>query len=334
MKNWLIIGAAALQVLVLGYIAVERELVVLRGKTVYLRTAPIDPRDVFRGDYVRLDYEISHVPAPLLRDGLKNRKTDYSYLHPKDRPTVYAVLRTDGDIGELEYLTDIKPAGGLFLRGTIENDWSGASHVKYGIEAFFVQQKTGLDLERGQNEGGIQTPLEMKTAVGNNGTAVLKGYRWSKLGIGLVTETESPTNRLIRSVTIQLKNTSQADLAIVDLPGGRSLSLEADRIRDYSDADWKWVGATNARPAVSEESVKILKPGEIHTIRVDLTDPDWFVVKAGEKPKPINQLSGWRPMFRLVYRPPSPEECRHLPRADIIWHGHLMSRAFNSGRVD
>ena len=30
----------------------------------YLRTAPADPRDLFRGDYVRLNYEISNVAPP------------------------------------------------------------------------------------------------------------------------------------------------------------------------------------------------------------------------------------------------------------------------------
>jgi hypothetical protein len=38
------------------------------GKVIHLRTAPIDPRDIFRGDYVRLNYEISRIAIDDLKD--------------------------------------------------------------------------------------------------------------------------------------------------------------------------------------------------------------------------------------------------------------------------
>ena len=72
MKTRFIIGAIAFQLLVLGYIAGQREWILRTGRTVWLRTAPIDPRDVMRGDYVRLDYEVAHVSRALWKDGLAN----------------------------------------------------------------------------------------------------------------------------------------------------------------------------------------------------------------------------------------------------------------------
>jgi uncharacterized membrane-anchored protein len=62
MRPWMPIIAAALQLLVLGYMAGEREAVAVHGTRVWLRTVPVDPRDLFRGDYVRLRYEASTVP--------------------------------------------------------------------------------------------------------------------------------------------------------------------------------------------------------------------------------------------------------------------------------
>ena len=62
MKNLVVMVAIALQVVVLFFMAGEREWVVRTGRTVFLRTAPVDPRDVMRGDYVRLNYEMSRVP--------------------------------------------------------------------------------------------------------------------------------------------------------------------------------------------------------------------------------------------------------------------------------
>jgi hypothetical protein len=39
-------------------------------------------------------------------------------------------------------------------------------------------------------------------------------------------------------------------------------------------------------------------------------------------------------MFRIIYAAPSREDCNGLDKKDLIWHGKLMSRRFNSGRVD
>jgi uncharacterized membrane-anchored protein len=63
MRTKLIIAAIFVQVLVLGWMAGEREWIVRTAPTVWLRTAPVDPQDLFRGEYVRLNYDISTIPA-------------------------------------------------------------------------------------------------------------------------------------------------------------------------------------------------------------------------------------------------------------------------------
>ena len=50
MRKLLIVAAVAAQLLVLGWMAFEREWVVRTGRVVYLRTAPVDPQDPMRGD--------------------------------------------------------------------------------------------------------------------------------------------------------------------------------------------------------------------------------------------------------------------------------------------
>ena len=57
MKRWFPVVVVVAQVGVLGFMAGEREWVAKTGTEISLRTAPIDPRDAMRGDYVRLDYE-------------------------------------------------------------------------------------------------------------------------------------------------------------------------------------------------------------------------------------------------------------------------------------
>jgi hypothetical protein len=186
-------------------------------------------------------------------------------------------------------------------------------------------------LEDGRRRGDVQVPLEMEVAVSGKGTAVLKGYRWCALGVGLAVDTVS--NRFVRAVTLQLVNVSSNELAIVDLPGGRSLALENDQLRGWGNQDWNWVGLKAPAPAVTDADVFVLKPNERHEIRVDLESPEWFVSKPGEGPKSLGGL-GWDAMFRLVYRAPDEAACRGLKQAGMIWHGEIMSRAFGGGRVD
>ena len=74
MRAKLTIAIAALQLVVLAYMAGEREWVVRTGRTIYLRTAPLDPRDAMRGDYVSLSYDISRVPRDLRLGGPGTRR--------------------------------------------------------------------------------------------------------------------------------------------------------------------------------------------------------------------------------------------------------------------
>jgi hypothetical protein len=194
-----------------------------------------------------------------------------------------------------------------------------------------VQQKKGRELEDGRRRGDVQVPLEMGVAVGGEGTAVLKGYRWCSLGVGL--KMDMVSNRFVRAVTFQLVNVSSNDLAIVDLPGGRSLTLEDDWIRGWGNHDWQWVGPKTPAPAVTDADVFVLKPNESREIRVNLESPEWFVSKPGEGPKSLSGL-GWDAMFRLVYHAPDDAACLGLKHAGIIWHGEIVSRAFGGGRVD
>ena len=178
MRKWLIIIVAALQVAVLASMAGQREWVVKTGKTIYLRTVPVDPRDLFRGDYVRLNYDISSVPKSLLRDGLVKKY--------EKGMRVYAVLDTnESDVGRLAYVTDKKPKEGLFIRGRVRYRTESASslQIRYGIEGYFVQQGKGKPLEQVRRREGVRIPLEMEVKLGANGIAVIIGHRYSPVGM-------------------------------------------------------------------------------------------------------------------------------------------------------
>ena len=199
MRIRILISVVVLQLLVLAYMAGEREWIVRYGTVVHLQTAPLDPRDPFRGNYVRLDYAINHVPATLLRGTLTNAWGAAREAELRGKP-LYAVLQSSDDgITGLEYVTDRKPAAGLFLRGKLERygySGQGVIPLQYGIEAYFVQEDKAKALEERRRRDGIQVPLEMAVAVSGRGVAVLKGHAWSALGIGLQLDSGTLSNRI------------------------------------------------------------------------------------------------------------------------------------------
>jgi len=340
-KKTFVIVAMILQVAVLGFMAGEREWVVRTGRTVFLRTAPVDPRDVMRGDYVRLNYEMSRVPRSLCRGVLAVTNAPGENT-PRDLK-VYALLREDeGGVVELTALSDELPHDGLFVRGRTDRTWDGRVAVRYGLEAYFMEQGKGLELEQSRLRDGIQVPLEMEVAVGPRGLAVLKGHRWSALGIGLDLETipdpqtNRPNARIVVAAKVKLMNSGSNDLAIVDLPNGHSLALVSDV--QWGQENWQWIAPDQPAPKPIKENVIVLKPGAIHTMRGDFRDPRWRV-QGREEGKSNNletrSLTDLRlnagARFRFEYRPPNRATCAGLPNETIIWHGRMPTRAFNPG---
>jgi uncharacterized membrane-anchored protein len=136
---------------------VESRATILReGQSVLLRTAPVDPRDLMRGDYVVLNYEISQVSQDLMVGDIP----DDGGLHP-----LHVVLAADDQghgqvvrasfaplaVGEGEMVLRSKPVQPLDRpsRGT------ATYTVDYGIERYYVPEGEGLALEALRDQSRI-----------------------------------------------------------------------------------------------------------------------------------------------------------------------------------
>ena len=105
------------------------------GQAVMLPTVPIDPRSLFRGNYVRLNYSISRVPAAIADGKLKQGQK------------VYLSLNIEGDKPVPLALSATKPEAGIFIAGRVR--YAGSEyHLDYGIEAFFLPKEKALAAER------------------------------------------------------------------------------------------------------------------------------------------------------------------------------------------
>lgn len=158
----LVLGAAvAFQLLVLAGMILLKTSVLITGDTVLLRVQPVDPRDLFRGEYVILGYSFSVVP-PSKVAGLQVPPEGSNGL------TVYAILEPEDDRGHWQAtrFSATPPQGVKFIKGRY-GPWD---RVSYGIESFFVQQGRG----RGYEQAVRDRRLVAKVALGKNGQAVLR----------------------------------------------------------------------------------------------------------------------------------------------------------------
>ncbi len=336
MRKAFILTAIILQVLVLAYMAGEREYILKTGTIIHLRTAPVDPRDIFRGDYVRLNYDISRIAADTLKD-VENFK------EIKKGKKLYVGLK-EGPNGlyEMTHAQFQKPEGGLYLAGRSPNRYKIPQPgfpiwIHYGIEAYFVEQGAGRAIEKRRGtRTETQVPLEMAIAVGGNGKSVISGYRWSPLGIGLQVlrnppqDTRQPPVPASAPVRLTLANASDEPLAIVNLPDDCSFSLEPV---PWAKQQWTPAQDTCGSARPTDADIIILAPGQAKTVDFDFSSERWWV-EADDKVSQIGALE-WTEQFRIVYRPPGEAECRHLEQRDLIWQGYLPSRVFHGrGQID
>lgn len=351
MKLKFVIVIAALQVLVLAFMAGQREWIMHTGTPLTLRTAPIDPNDPMRGAYVRLNYDISVVPAALCRGEpaawLKLKSDHWRQRRSLRDRVVYAALRVnEHGIAELVTLSDQPPASGPFLRGRVVSVDHDDIRVRYGIEALFMSKEAALRTESMAIKEKAGAPMAVSVAVGGNGTAVLKDFAWEPLGLTITLQRPAPTeprdpNRRtqqnqqpINAVTATLHNHGDKDLAIVDLPGGRSFRLVPNTLVNNNRFLWTPPHAFTVPPPQAENII-VLKPGESRAIQIDLMHRDWWIRDTSKPEKGASSMTqiedwNWAASFRLEYAPPTADAVRSLPHADLIRHAPLRSRAFSA----
>ncbi|OPY76673.1 MAG: hypothetical protein A4E65_03128 [Syntrophorhabdus sp. PtaU1.Bin153] len=98
-----------LQAILLTCIIAYRQYWVATGEKILLKSAPVDPRDIFRGDYVALRYDISSLDLDAV--------TTKEVFAPKERIFVTLQKRADGTCGALS-VSRAMPAGRrTFIQG-------------------------------------------------------------------------------------------------------------------------------------------------------------------------------------------------------------------------
>jgi uncharacterized membrane-anchored protein len=135
----------AAQIMVLVFMIAKQENIISSGEKVILKCEPVDPRSLFSGDYVILNYTISSIDTKSLKVYGESdyKKHDYIYvaLQKNSKTGVHDAAAVSRNISELrkDY-----PA---VIKGRVKNSWD-LINIKYGVESYFVPQGEGLVIEK------------------------------------------------------------------------------------------------------------------------------------------------------------------------------------------
>ncbi|MBX3567264.1 MAG: GDYXXLXY domain-containing protein [Rhizobiaceae bacterium] len=173
----LVVAALAVALAQIGFLAwiiAGRAAILRDGREVLLKVEPVDPRDLLRGDYVRLGYEVSSVPLALVSNlpaGAENLAESAIVVRLQRQADGYwrAVSARLGSGGG-------QPAGAgdIDIRGTSAATWSLAPddtlRVSYGIERFYLPEGEGRAIEQDMR----LRSFGIVAAVDAHGTAQIK----------------------------------------------------------------------------------------------------------------------------------------------------------------
>jgi uncharacterized membrane-anchored protein len=177
-RRWIIslvlfLLAALLQIALVGFIVADRARILRNGTEVMLRTHAVDPRDLLRGDYVALNYDISSVAAGELKDQpvTMRRSPVYVKLSPGDDGFYEAVAVSQAPlpVNGKEVLIRGRVSGGDGC-GTPPSVFCDTLQVSYGLESYFVPQGEGQQIGNARNAN----KLAIVAAVTANGRAAIK----------------------------------------------------------------------------------------------------------------------------------------------------------------
>lgn len=106
----------------------------ITGQTIVLKTHPVDPFDIFRGQYLTIGYDISLIPKI---DGVK------------EGDNVYVTLKREGDIYVYDSASLIKPkSNNLFLKGRVSQNFGldkTLMRVEYGVESYYFERNAQIN---------------------------------------------------------------------------------------------------------------------------------------------------------------------------------------------
>lgn len=173
MKRWFIAIVAA-QLLFLVGEAGYYQWTIATGTPIALRVVPIDPRSLFLGNYMAMNYDISRIdldklPEPPETKPFQSGETLYAVLEPR-KPT--AVL-----IGVTRELPAASVPNRVFLKGVALYADGRTLNVEYGLERYYIPERRQDEVNAIWSAHALDpehTPVTAEVSVSRNGQGFLR----------------------------------------------------------------------------------------------------------------------------------------------------------------
>ena len=150
-KHWPFFAILFFLVGALALLIITQEQVITQGDEIILATRPVDPRDLFRGEYVILRYEIeSSEIASKAVEGMGKGEALYVRVESSASGTAEIV---ETSVRKPDF------SNGIWIKGEVTGS-SFRSSVRFpSIEQFYVPEGAGRPIER------MRTGLNVKASV-------------------------------------------------------------------------------------------------------------------------------------------------------------------------
>lgn len=170
-----VLAAAVLQLGMLGYMVADRLWLLKNGREIVLPIIPVDPRDLFRGDYVTLSFPVSRVASGVVDQSRPINSHKFYVTLDQGVDGVWTPSRVAAT------LPANRAPNQVVLKGKERYGWGslifgGTANrqnldVLYGLERYYVAEGTGGKLENLARD----KKLELVVAVDAKGNAAIKG---------------------------------------------------------------------------------------------------------------------------------------------------------------
>lgn len=185
-KNKLFILAVLLPLCILLSMTTKPLLTSLQGEEIIIKTIPYDPRDLFYGDYVTLEFEIENVSYKLADKELQKALDEYDEYEFEALQDIYIHLKKNKTTGiaEASSVSLTKPKRGLYLQATFNYIESTSEtlgspskeelnnriiHLQLPFDRFYLEEGTGKQLEEDARKGNLFATIKVR-----NGYAILE----------------------------------------------------------------------------------------------------------------------------------------------------------------
>lgn len=153
--------AVAIPLLILLAMIIKPQVTLLFGQEIVLETKAYDPTDLFRGDYVAINFAISDIPksmVPLSIDKVYNKN-------------LYVSLKQEGKYYVVDQVSETKPKQGVYIKGKFQEGFNRSNEpeqfrVDYSLDRYFLEQGSGKDLEHESIKGGLDGTVKVLSGYG------------------------------------------------------------------------------------------------------------------------------------------------------------------------